>query len=143
MPIRLESHTGVLIKKAARLFEQLANSYLEKIGITHTQSIFLVRLWGKEGQTQMELATSSGLKQPTVVRILDRMEREQLIKRVRNQQDRRAYNFFLTDKARKACAKLDEIADATNKIAIKGFSKQSAKLINDYLLKIINNLQAS
>jgi MarR family transcriptional regulator for hemolysin len=107
MPFKAVDHTGVLIKKAARLFEQVANKDLDKLGVTYAQTIFLIRLWEKDGQNQMELAKSAGLKQPTVVRTLDRMERDDLVKRVRNAEDRRVFNFYLTSKAKKACQKLE------------------------------------
>jgi len=53
MPFELDDHTGILIKKAARLFEQVANSNLDTLGVTYCQTIFLVRLWAKDGQTRM------------------------------------------------------------------------------------------
>src|SRR3990167_4462419 len=84
MPFKIDNNVGILIKKGARLFEQIANQGLDKLGVTYAQSIFLIRLWEKDGQNQMELTKSSGLRQPTVVRFLDRMERDGLLKRVRN-----------------------------------------------------------
>src|SRR5580658_5195988 len=105
MAFKIDEHTGVLIKKAARLFERVANMNLNELGVTYAQTIFLVRLWDTDGQNQMDLTKSSGLKQPTVVRILDRMERDMLITRVRNKRDKRSYNFFLTEKAKNACKK--------------------------------------
>lgn len=101
MTFNLNEHTGVLIKKAARLFERVSNLNLEKLGVTYSQTIFLVRLWERDGQTQMELTKSAGLKQPTVVGILDKMERDQLVLRVRNEQDKRYYHFFLLKKQKK------------------------------------------
>jgi MarR family transcriptional regulator for hemolysin len=141
MPFRIEDHTGVLIKKAARLFEQVANRDLDKLGVTYAQTIFLIRLWEKDGQNQMELAKSAGLKQPTVVRMLDRMERDELVKRVRNKDDRRVFNFYLTSKAKKACQKLESHADTMNKIASASISKKDIEKLNQLLAKVIENLQ--
>src|SRR5580698_7840145 len=107
MVFKLDEHTGVLIKKAARLFERVANINLDELGVTYAQTIFLVRLWEKDGQNQMELTKSAGLKQPTVVRILDRMQRDKLLKKIRNKEDRRICNFYLTEKAKNACKKLE------------------------------------
>ena len=141
MPFRIEDHTGVLIKKAARLFEQVANKDLDKLGVTYAQTIFLIRLWEKDGQNQMELAKSAGLKQPTVVRLLDRMERDELIKRVRNKDDRRVFNFFLTAKAKKACMKLEEHADVMNKISSTSLPKKDIEKLNHLISHVIINLQ--
>lgn len=141
MAFRAEDNTGVLIKKAARLFERVANKDLDKLGVTYAQTIFLIRLWTQDGQSQMELAKSAGLKQPTVVRLLDRMERDDLITRVRNIEDRRVFNFYLTAKAKKACRKLEKHADTMNDIANKSISKNDIEKFNQIISKIIDNLQ--
>ncbi len=141
MSFQIENHTGVLIKKAARLFEQVANKDLDKLGVTYAQTIFLIRLWGKDGQNQMELAKSAGLKQPTVVRLLDRMERDELVIRVRNKDDRRIFNFYLTPKAKKACQKLEAHANTMNSIANKSILKKDIEKLNQLVSSVINNLQ--
>ena len=142
MPFNIDEHTGILIKKAARLFEQAANRDLDKLGVTYVQTIFLVRLWDKDGQSQIELAKSAGLKQPTVVRILDCMEKSGLITRARNVDDKRAFKFFLTAKAKKACRKLEDHANAMHEIATNKLSKKDTDKLNELLSFIISNLQA-
>ncbi len=141
MAFNLDEHTGVLIKKAARLFERVANLNLDDLGITYAQTIFLVRLWDKDGQNQMELTKSAGLKQPTVVRILDRMERDKLVKRVRNKNDRRIYNFYLTEKAKVACRKLEKQGTMMQELATGTLHIKKVDELNKYLLEIISNLE--
>lgn len=143
MIFKIDEHTGILIKKAARLFEQIANKNLDKLGVTYSQTIFLVRLWEKDGQTQIELAKSAGLKQPSVVRMLDRMERDNLITRVRNKDDRRVFNFYLTEKAKKACRRLEDHANEMHDIATADIAKKDIEKLNQLLADIINNLQSS
>ena len=140
MPIKLNEHTGVLIKKAARLFERVANTNLDELGITYSQTIFLVRLWEKDGQTQMELTKSAGLKQPSVVRILDRMERDNLIRRIKSKTDKRSFYFYLTDKAKKACMALEGQGKTMQAIATKTLDKETVKQLNEHLSIVINNL---
>ena len=141
MPLQIENHTGILIKKAARLFEQVSNKDLEKLGVTYAQTIFLIRLWEKDGQSQIELAKSAGLKQPTVVRMLDRMERDALIKRVRNKEDRRVFNFYLTSKAKKICPKLENQATMMIKISNESMPKKEVEKLNELITSVIENLQ--
>jgi MarR family transcriptional regulator, transcriptional regulator for hemolysin len=141
MTFNLDEHTGVLIKKAARLFERVANMNLAELGVTYSQTIFLVRLWEKDGQTQTELTKSSGLKQPTVVRILDRMERDKLIKRIVNDSDKRSYHFFLTARAKDACRKLEKQGVFIQSIAMRKFKTSEINQINNQLLEVIKNLQ--
>jgi len=143
MSFTIDENTGILIKKAARLFEQVANKNLDELGVTYSQTIFLVRLWEKDGQTQIELAKSAGLKQPSVVRILDRMERDDLVTRKRNKLDRRVYNFYLTEKAKKACQHLEKKANSMHATATHNISKDAIKKFNKTIKYIIANLQAS
>jgi DNA-binding MarR family transcriptional regulator len=141
MSFKIKEHTGVLIKKAARLFEQVANRDLDKLGVTYAQTIFLIRLWEEDGQSQMQLAKSAGLKQPTVVRLLDRMERDDLVKRVRNVEDRRVFNFYLTPRAKKVCQKLEAHANTMNDIAGESISKKEIDKLNQLVLGVIENLE--
>lgn len=141
MSFKIDEHTGILIKKAARLFEQAANRNLDKLGVTYAQTIFLVRLWDKDGQNQIELAKSAGLKQASVVRILDRMERDELITRIRNGSDRRMFNFYLTEKAKTACRQLEEEANIMHGIATVNIPPKEVEKLNELMGSIINNLQ--
>jgi len=143
MRFQLETQTGVLIKKAARLFEQIANRDLGELEVTYAQTTILIRLWEQDGQNQMELAKSASLKQPTVVRLLDRMERDELLTRVRNTEDRRVFNFFLTAKAKKACQKLEGFSRAMNEIATKGLTQKEVATFHHLIQKIIANLDTA
>ena len=142
MIFKLDEHTGVLIKKAARLFERVANMNLDELGVTYAQTIFLVRLWEKDGQNQTELTKSAGLKQPTVVRILERMERDKLVKRVQSKSDKRIYHFYLTEKAKKACKKLENEGVMMQAIATKSMKTDIVKNLNESLIVVINNLSS-
>ena len=141
MSIQLDNNAGVLIKKAGRLFEQAANKELEQLGVTYAQTTFLIRLWEKDGQTQIELAKSAGLKQPTVVRTLDRMERDRLITRMRNVNDRRVFNFFLTDKAKEICKKLEGQVNFMQNISTQHLIEEDILKLNALVLHVIKNLE--
>lgn len=141
MTYRLEDHPGILLKKAARLLEQVANKKLNTLGVTHAQTVILIRLWEKDGLNQVELAQSAGLDQSTVVRLLDRMERDELLIRVRNESDRRVFNFYLTAKAKKACKKLAVHSSAITEIAHQSLTKKDIEKLNELISKIVDNLQ--
>lgn len=141
MSFKLEEHPGILLKKAARLFEQVANKNLNTLGVTHAQTIILVRLWETDGQNQIELTKSAGLDQSTVVRLLDRMERDELITRVRNKDDRRVYNFYLTPQAKKICRKLEGHSHVMTKIAHESIPNKDIEKLTQIITIIVKNLQ--
>ena len=140
--MKLKDHTGVLIKKAARLFERVANMNLDKLGVTHAQTTFLMRLWEKDGQTQMELTRSSGLKQPTVLKILERMQKDKLIKKIRNKNDKREFFLYLTEKAKSICTQLEPQGHLMQNISSASFKHEEIVRLNKKLLVIINNLKS-
>lgn len=72
---------------------------------------------------------------------LDRMERDNLIIRVRNKHDRRIFNFYLTEKAKRACHKLEDHANAMHKLSTLKIAKKDIKSLNKTISVIINNLE--
>jgi MarR family transcriptional regulator for hemolysin len=133
--------TSALTKKAAGLFVRLSNQRLKKQGITHAYTPFLVQLWDKDGQTQAELHRKIGVEQPVAVRTLDRMERDQFIKRVRSETDRREVKIYLTSQAQLLQNEVISCALMTNAIATKDLNKQDKTILQQLLKKVIVNLE--
>jgi DNA-binding MarR family transcriptional regulator len=113
---------------------------LESLGVTYSQTIFLVRLWERDGQTQMELTKSAGLKQPTVVGILDKMERDGLLIRARSTEDKRCTHFYLTEKAKTACRELEKQGEFMQNLATERLGQADVDSLNHNLIAVIENL---
>jgi DNA-binding MarR family transcriptional regulator len=60
-----------------------------------------------DGRSQRELSTQLGIHRNVMVTVVDRLEREGLVKRMPHPEDRRAFAVTLTDKARELLPKLD------------------------------------
>ncbi|HVV68222.1 MAG TPA: MarR family transcriptional regulator [Gammaproteobacteria bacterium] len=133
--------TSALTKKTSALFVRLSNQWLKKRGITHAYTPFLVQLWDKNEQTQAELCRKIGIEQPAAVRTLDRMERDNLITRVRSTTDRRAIKIFLTPKAQQLQNDVIACALKINKIGTEGFTKNEQETLHLLLKKVIANLE--
>lgn len=133
--------TSGLTKKAGNLFIRLSNQYLKKRGIAHAYTPFLAQLWNEDGQTQAMLHRKIGIEQPTAVRTLDRMERDQLIKRIRSESDRREVRIYLTPKAQNLKNDVLSCAKMINEVAITGFSEKDQKTLHQLLKKVIKNLE--
>lgn len=134
-------YTSTLIKKAARLLEKKANVLLKPHNIMHGFTYFLMALYEQDGLTQTELQKIIGIEQPTVVRTLDRMERDGLIVRKQSPTDRRVFNIYLTDKG-VACkdAVLSSAVDL-NEVLLQPFSENEQTIIQSYLQRLIGNLE--
>lgn len=64
-----------------------------------------------------------------------------IITRVRNKDDRRVFNFYLTEKAKKACRKLEKHANEMHDVASLNMAKKDIDKLNQLLSDIIINLQ--
>ena len=60
---------------------------------------FLRALWEEDGLTQSELSRRVGTMEPTTLTAIQTMQRNGLVKRIRNKQDRRKLSICLTPKA--------------------------------------------
>lgn len=133
--------TSTLIKKAARLIEKKANIILKPHDITHGYTYFLMELFKRDGQTQTELQNAvGGIEHPTVVRTLDRMQRDGLIERRPSSTDRRAFLIYLTDKGRATKKDVLDSAQALNQTLLINFSKEEQAQFQSYLQRLIDNL---
>ena len=134
--------TSTLIKKAARLIEKKANIILKPHDITHGYTYFLMELFKRDGQTQTALQNAvGGIEHPTVVRTLDRMQRDGLIERRPSSTDRRAFLIYLTDKGRATEKDVLDSAQALNQIILTNFSKEEQAQFQSYLRRLIDNLE--
>lgn len=134
--------TSGLTKKAGNLFIRLSNQYLKKSGIAHAYTPFLAQLWNEDGQTQAMLHRKVGIEQPTAVRTLDRMERDQLIERRRSDSDRREVRIFLTPKAQALKINVISCAQKINAVGTRGLSEKEQQTLHQLLKKVIENLES-
>ena len=76
-----------------------------------------------------------------MVRTLDRMEREGLVKRVRSKTDRRQIHIRLTAKGRKLENSLVPLAAEVESAALAGISKRDRSQLDGLLARLIANLE--
>jgi DNA-binding MarR family transcriptional regulator len=125
------------------LFAKTLRTKLQKHQITPGQWYFLRTLWDEEGLSQRELSRRVGTTEPTTVSALRLLARNEMIERVRNPEDRRTINIFLTDKARALKSELMPVAVAVNNIATSGLSDEEFIQLRSLLQKVRENLSAA
>lgn len=141
MKYNLDESTSTLIKKASHLYIRVSNLLLKEYEVPHAYTPFLLQLWVQDGQTQATLYKKIGIEQPTAVRTLDRMERDQFIKRERSISDRREVHIYLTKKSIMLHDKMLALAKTLNDLALEGVSLAERKMLNRVLRAIIANLE--
>jgi DNA-binding MarR family transcriptional regulator len=133
----IEQSLGYLLNYVARLFARAHATCLEQHDVTIGQWAVLMFLWAKDGLTQTELSRQVAIEDATMVRTIDRMERDGLVRRVRNTHDRRQLNIFLTDKGRSLRDVLVPCALAVNTTAIQDFTDAEQHQLQAFLHRMI------
>src|SRR5689334_21498005 len=89
MTIRRLDSLGYQIGLLSRLFDRRLQEVLKANGVAPGQFAPLVMLFEQDGLTQAELCRRINVEQPTMANTLERMERDGLIKRKADTEDKR------------------------------------------------------
>ena len=90
--------------------------YLNEIGITFTQYLVLLVLWEQQSCNIKKIAEILKLDSPTITPIVQKLEKMNLVNRVRNEADERVVTVLLTKDGIDLEA---QVADIQNKVACK------------------------
>ena len=132
---------GPLMGKIHRAIRKELDNKFKRFGITPPQFEVLVLLWYEDGLLLSALGRKLSRDGPTITGVVDRMEKKQLVKRTRDEKDRRAIKIVLTSKGLRFKDKLislrDEIIDKT----LGNFSPDELEQLEFLLTKIWDNLK--
>jgi MarR family transcriptional regulator, organic hydroperoxide resistance regulator len=132
---------GMLLRDADAAFNRYLRARLALHGVTFGQFQHLRNLWVENGLTQAELSRRIGIEMASSTAILDSLESEKLITRVRNAADRRKINVFLTPAGAALEAPLMACAADANKRASKGLTKAEVAQLFAVAGRIIENFK--
>jgi DNA-binding MarR family transcriptional regulator len=133
---------GMLLRDADTAFNRYLTARLANHGVTFGQFQHLRNLWVENGLTQAELSRRIGIEVASSTAILESLEAEKLITRVRNTTDRRKINVFLTAAGAALEAPLMACAADANKRASKGLGKAEVARLFAIASRIIENFRA-
>ncbi len=136
-----ENSLGLWIFSAAHEMSRLMNVELGAHGITVRQWEVLAHLSLRGDQSQSELAETMNIEAPTLVGVLDRMERDGWINRVADETDRRRKFIRASEKVRPAWNKMVECALKVRRRALRGISEDERLLLRDLLARVQANLE--
>jgi len=109
-------------------------------GITRTQWTLLTYLSRYEGVSQTKLAEYMDLAPMTLTRQIDKLEKDGLLDRRQDPQDRRTNLIFLTEKSQPLMNHMHEIAVEAKEAALKNFNEGERELLRDYLSRMRENM---
>lgn len=132
------------VSRIARRWRKLLDERLKDLGVTQARWSTMVALHrGGEGVTQRELAELMSIENPTLVRLLDNLESQQLIKRRPCEQDRRARRLHLTEHGESFIKKLDERAEGLREQLLSGITEDELATCMDVFERILANAETA
>lgn len=109
--------------------------------ITPEQWTVLIFLWNKDGVTQQELCNATFKDKPSMTRLLNNMEKQHLVVRIHNGNDRRSNLIHLTKEGRGLEKKAEAITTMTLKQALRDVTLDEIQVGQDLLRKIFDNIK--
>lgn len=98
--LKLESQICFPIYSASRLITKAYKPFLEEIGLTYPQYLVLMVLWETDEISVRKITEKLMLNTNTISPLLKRMEKMELLKRTRSNQDERSVIVRLTEKGK-------------------------------------------
>ena len=138
----LAESIGFRISELGRLVINRLNSNFKEQGypVTHEQWSIMIRLWEEDGLTQNKLSTLTGRDQPSISRLINNLEKNELVMRMAHPVDKRTNLIFLTPKGKKLQIGLIEQAQKTIEQISDGIEKEDLDQFLRVLSKIKKNL---
>lgn len=109
--------------------------------LTIEQWSVLYHLWKDDGKSQQELCNATFRDKPSITRLVDNLEKLELVKRVPSEADRRINKIFLTPQALKLQEQTMAMAEETLNEALEGVPPEHVDLCKEVLQQVYDNLK--
>lgn len=127
-----------------KLHRSLRRNYdrqLKNFGLTPCQFDVLLSLWGEDGIVLSELGRRVSRDSPTITGVVDRMEKKMLVKRTRDDSDRRVVKVVLTPKGKNMQEKLSTTKKRIMEKITTNLSLQEIQQLGILLDKMMKNVE--
>ena len=131
--------TGKASTAIARRLQKKFNS--AGLNITIEQWSVLYHLWKQDGKSQQELCDATFRDKPSITRLVDNLEKLNLVKRVPSENDRRINLIYLTKNAQKLEEETMQIADETLQEALRSVPADRIDVCKEVLQIVYDNLK--
>lgn len=137
-----EQSLFLLIKRTSKAFRERLNNNFVKAGydITSEQWRILKCLWCTDGQVQQDLANVVHQDKTSITRIVDSMEKRDLVVRIPDKSDRRQNLIYMTNKGKRLQEELMQIFDKTSLEVQEGINPEQLEIFKKVLAEIYSNL---
>ncbi len=137
-----ELHSFITGKASTAIARRLQKKFnTAGLNLTIEQWSVLYQLWKHDGSSQQELCKRTFRDKPSITRLVDNLEKLQLVKRVPSETDRRINLVYLTKQGMKLEEQTMNIAEETLNEALTGISPEHVSLCKEILQQVYDNLK--
>ena len=136
----IEETIGFLLAQVCKAHRNAANTALQAVELHAGQEMVFFQLANEDGQTQTQLAERMCIEAPTLTRMLQRMERDTIIRRLPDSDDARISRVYLTDYSRLLQPRIEVCWLALEQQTLTDFTQEERLLLRRLLLQIRTNL---
>jgi len=136
------SEVFLLLNEFQKVKFQTLKNELESFKIRPGQIPMLFIISKNPGISQIEIAEKIHVTSSTVAIMIRRMEKAGLVRRVKNEKDRRELKVYLTEKSEKLIDKIFEKLKNFERESFKNFTVDEIKTLKKLLKKMLMNLEA-
>lgn len=129
--------------KSAKDLADCLEKRLNYYNITRTQWIALYYIRNNNMITQKQLADKMSLKEPSVVRLLDKMEASGWVNRMNNENDKRIKFLILTENGQKIETEMLVVAEKFMSDTLNGLSQEELDNFKSTLSKMLKNIESN
>lgn len=140
---RLDNSIGHIVNIVANRMKQELETTFEKSGydISALQWMLLSIIHENNGISQNELSKKSKKDKTNIARVIDKLEKKELIKRIRDDNDKRAFRLYATNKGKELRGELSLLASGVVDKSTNGITEEEHQICLDTLKKIYTNLE--
>ncbi len=130
------------LKVASSLFTDVFEKSISSFGITGSQYNVLRILRGvyPEGHARCEIFKRMIDKSPDITRLIDRLEKQGLVERIRTTEDRRMSISKITEKGLELVNKLQPVINEANKLITENLTDNECKQLSEKIEKTYEKL---
>jgi DNA-binding MarR family transcriptional regulator len=138
---RGELYSFITGKASTAIARRLQKNFKDaNVEVTIEQWSVLYHLWKEDGLSQQQLCDATFRDKPSITRLVDNLEKLQLVKRVSSKNDRRMNMIYLTAEAKDLQEKTMELANQTLNEALEGVTIEQVEVAKLVLQKVYDNL---
>ena len=125
---------------ADRFYKIYLDQQLAPFGMNSSQYMFLIKICDSPGILQDSLMDMFYVHPSNIVRTLATLEKKEMLTRLPNDQDRRTWKLYPTDRALSIYQEIRTVCENTESILLQGLSEAEKSLFMDLLMQAGKNI---